>query len=138
VKKQRLFIFMTCLLFGAVAGCHKPASSVVLVAGPDNGIAVDAEEGGVLEFRTESANTFTISMKDSPCKDTDVLTGTKDSPVKCHIKKNTNKDTPYTFTITETGPSYTTNQAQAGSGPPPSKAITAYIRPAPPGTHGIQ
>ena len=131
VRKQSLFPFITCLLLGAVIGCEKHAKTVVFSAEPDVVLGVYVQEGDILTFTNESTTfpNFTVDFDTpSPCKESH-LTGSKDNPAMCQIRKGATGAKSYKFTITETGPPTSPPVTVTQSRTPPRRAKTGYVRP---------
>ena len=148
MRKQRLLIWMTCLLLGAVSGCgtkpniskrnhHKPVSGGIdgngnAANGPIQSVLID--EGGTVNTN----GTLTIKLP-KPGTEFEIKSTTLDGKtlvpvcgdqsnnpftttvdVTCHV---VNADGDYLITVTE--------QAKTPKGTPPTSApitFTAYVR----------
>jgi len=148
VKKQRLLIWMTCLLLGGVSGCKNKTIVKFGPSGlPDNGVltiphdgskpytdmpVVFAEEGGTLKFQPDMGSQTDTNYKIQffqggkevqVCTET-TLEGTL--PLTCDIKKGSSGDYLIEIRSSQSGGSNGTVPPQ----PPPAQ-IMAYIRPCP-------
>jgi hypothetical protein len=146
VKSQKLVVFTICLLLGAFAGCkdkNKPVNSVIQLSDklPTKpgvpGVGIYAEEGGTLQFRSESKSYpyFKITIDDNGvCSEGSTLygvagdpnvVGSIGTPATCHVTKTSQ----FTFMTDEasTPEELKLLPSKRHNGP-----FTAYTKPCPP------
>lgn len=132
MKKQSLFLFLICLLLGAVSGCNKPAilpnthpiPGVVIIDanGKPTSNSVWVDKKGILTFRSVTPGVPLTVDFSSPLLCDKQGTITKQSPFSCTVF---DQDGNYTLTVTAPvpGPTGTT-----GTTPKATTPITAYVR----------
>jgi hypothetical protein len=126
VKKQGLFIFITCVLVSAVSGCHDPVNGVVMVAdSSDHPSAEYAETHGKVEFRSDSEKypNFEITAPPNVCAEGTTLPGTNKQAAVCHIRSDVHEG-QYTFTVVQKDP-------QGNPSPIPPPVIPYNIKQCP-------